>query len=572
MTTAPALEFDDRTLSERGTELTRAAWSGFVARLQRVPPAGRLALGLAALALGEVGPELAWGSYPGFPGEMTLLLQNAFPGGARLYCLILALAPLLLLAPLPRRRLAGIALSGGLTLTTLQTLWAIAADGNSLAAVQAGAWLTLAGGVLGMAAFLTLPDDPPRADAPELSVRGDTLVLAAAYGVGLAVTVYVLALGAANQFLGLVLALVAAFAALQVTGAIAAVAAAVSRRPVVSYLLLGLTTVAFPFTQRGNQHWLNVGAEAVIFAAAAIGLNVVVGLAGLLDLGYVAFFGIGAYVAAEFSGAQLGPEHGHLPYLLVIALAAIVAGLVGVVIGAPTLRLRGDYLAIVTLGFGEIFNQVANNSNSLDGGPNGVSAIPNLGLGSFSFGATHSLFGVELPYFANYYYGGLVLVVVVMVVFSRLSSSRVGRAWVAIREDEIAAASMGINTTALKLLAFGIGAFLAGGAGSLNAHLATSVTPDGYVFLNSAFLLAAVVLGGMGSVTGPIVGSLLLFVIPEKLRPFGDYRLLIFGLALVLMMILRPEGIIVNRRRAREFHGPAGPDALSAPPGSGVAT
>ena len=571
MTTAtlPPREADDGPAA-RGQAAVRGLATGFTGRLQRLPVVARVVAVVAAIALTGVGCYLPWGTYAGFPGDMDLYLQYAFPGGSRLYCLILAVTALLMFVPVRGRRRAGMALMLGLAVVALQTLWAIAADGNSLATVQVGAYLTLLAGLVGIAAFAMLPAEADtHVEPPVLPWWADILVLLAAYAAGLGILVYTLALGPANQFLGLGITVIAGFSALTRLGVVAMVSAAAGRRSTISYGLLALVAVAFPLTQNGDEHWLNVAAQAAVFAGAAMGLNVVVGLAGLLDLGYVAFFGIGGYVAGEYGGyAQIGPSHGHIPFLVVLPLAAIVAGFIGVVIGAPTLRLRGDYLAIVTLGFGEIFNQVVNNSG-FSGGAQGIGDIPDLGIGGFSFGAAHTLFGIPLPYFANYYYGGLVLVVVLMFLFSRLTDSRIGRAWVAIREDETAAAASGINTTALKLLAFGIGAFLAGAAGSLNAHENSAVTPDQFMFLNSALLLAAVVLGGMGSVGGAVVGSLLLFVIPEKLRPFGDLRLLLFGVALVLMMRFRPEGIIVNRRRAREFHEPAGDDALSAPPGSG---
>jgi branched-chain amino acid transport system permease protein len=201
------------------------------------------------------------------------------------------------------------------------------------------------------------------------------------------------------------------------------------------------------------------------------------------------------------------------------------------------------------------------------GGPNGVSGIPNLVTpNGFDFGKAHTVFGVSLPYFANYYYLLLVVLAAVSVIFTRLNDSKIGRAWVAIREDEIAAQAMGVNTWNLKLLAFAMGAFLSGAAGSVQAHLATSVTPDSYVFQESVTLLAAVVLGGMGTLPGAILGMTILRVMPEKFRSFQDFRLMLFGLALILLMRYRPEGIIPSRRRQLEFHDQeSGADAMSAP-------
>ncbi len=200
--------------------------------------------------------------------------------------------------------------------------------------------------------------------------------------------------------------------------------------------------------------------------------------------------------------------------------------------------------------------------------------MSDLAAGGFDFGESHVLFGVTLPGFANYYFVELVLIAGAILVFTRLNDSRIGRAWVAIREDELAAAASGIDTIRLKLLAFAIGAFLAGCAGTVNAHVTTQVSPDSYTFLESILLVAAVVLGGMGTVAGALLGSTALFVLPEKLRSFQDKRLLLFGAALVLVMRFRPEGLVPSKRRRRELHdeAPEGvPSATGASPGSPVA-
>ena len=221
--------------------------------------------------------------------------------------------------------------------------------------------------------------------------------------------------------------------------------------------------------------------------------------------------------------------------------------------------MSGDYLAIVTLAFGEIFrlamsNLDGNNGPDLTHGPNGIPAIPDLEIGSFNFGESHVVFGITLGRFANYYFAMLVVAAVIITVFSRLNDSRIGRGWVAIREDERAAEAMGVNVFGLKLFAFASGAFLAGMAGTIKAHQDVSVTPEQYIFLESAFLLAAVVLGGMGTVAGVLIGATILKLLPEKLRvrrrlPTDDLR----GM-LVLMMRFRPEGIVASRRRKLEFH------------------
>ncbi len=284
-----------------------------------------------------------------------------------------------------------------------------------------------------------------------------------------------------------------------------------------------------------------------------------VGLAGLLDLGYVAFLGVGAYVGALLSGAAASSIGWNPPFAVTVVIGAVVTAIVGVIIGTPTLRVRGDYLAIVTLGFGEIFRITVNNLDGSTGpqvtnGPNGIPGIPDLVFLGVDFGQSHTIFGMNLGYFANYFFLELVLIAFVILVFSRMNNSRLGRAWLAIREDEVAAQAAGINTFRLKLLAFALGATLAGMAGTIQAHAISSITPDSYQFLNSAFLVAAVVLGGMGTVTGAMLGSVVLLLLPEKFRFFQDNKLLIFGLTLVLMMRFRPEGMIANKRRQAEFH------------------
>ena len=221
--------------------------------------------------------------------------------------------------------------------------------------------------------------------------------------------------------------------------------------------------------------------------------------------------------------------------------------------------MSGDYLAIVTLAFGEIFrltmgNLDGNNGPNLTHGPNGIPAIPDLQIGGFNFGESHLVAGVIINRFANYYFLLLFFAVFVILVFVRLNNSRIGRGWVAIREDERAAEAMGVNTFGLKLFAFASGAFLAGMAGTIKAHVDVSVTPDQFVFLESAFLLAAIVLGGMGTVAGVFIGATILKLLPEKLRFVSDYRLLLFGLLLVLIMRFRPEGLVPSRRRQLEFH------------------
>jgi branched-chain amino acid transport system permease protein len=433
--------------------------------------------------------------------------------------------------------------------------------------------MALAGTLILALAFVGLDSDrPPVERLQALPAPLELVIIAFSLAVLLVVVVVSLEIEESNRFVSFIAFVSVAAAALQRIGAFAALQSMFVRHRRITLAAATISAIAFPFTQGGSSYWLRVFASIGVFAAAAIGLNVVVGLAGLLDLGYIAFFGVGAYVGALMGSATRTTYDAEWPFVLVILIGATVAAVFGVVIGAPTLRLRGDYLAIVTLGFGEIFRIAAFNLDWLTRGPNGIAGVPDLALGGFDFGDTHTLFGVDLPGFANYYFVELLLVAGVILVFTRLNDSRIGRAWVAIREDETAAAAMGINTVRMKLLAFAMGAFLAGAAGTVNAHVAASAAPDSFTFLESILLLAAVVLGGMGTVPGALLGSAALFIIPEKLRAFQDKRLLLFGLALILMMRFRPEGIVPSRRRQRELHSDDAGDAMSAPPGSPVAS
>ena len=292
-----------------------------------------------------------------------------------------------------------------------------------------------------------------------------------------------------------------------------------------------------------------------IYVLAAIGLNVVVGQAGLLDLGYVAFFAIGSY-----SMALLGTKS-HWNFWEVLPLGLLFAAISGVILGAPTLRLRGDYLAIVTLGFGEIIHNTANNLNYI-GGPRGISNIPhppNVNTGVF-----HFRYGVLDP--KPYYWLLLTLIIVVIIAVRRLERSRVGRAWTAIREDEDAAELMGVPTFKFKLWAFAIGASIGGLAGVVFATKVISITPDNFVFQFSILFVAAVVLGGSGNLAGVIVGAAVVGYLPERFRSFQDTRYLWFGAALVVMMIFRPQGLVPARRRQAEIKDISEPGGSSTGP------
>ena len=304
--------------------------------------------------------------------------------------------------------------------------------------------------------------------------------------------------------------------------------------------------VIFPFFS--NSYLLGVVILGLIYVLLGLGLNIVVGLAGLLDLGYVAFYAIGAY------GLALGYQYLGLGFWTVLPLAAITAALAGCILGFPVLRLHGDYLAIVTLGFGEIIRLILNNWLSLTGGPNGMPA-PLPTFFGLEFGKRakeggvpfHEFFGTAYNPDVKYYFIYAVLFLVVLAVLyikHRLTRMPVGRAWEALREDEIACRSMGLNHVLVKLSAFTLGASTAGLAGVFFATYQGFVNPTSFTFFESALILAIVVLGGMGSTIGVVIAAFVLTVAPELLRSFAEYRVLLFGILMVLMMIWRPRGLI----------------------------
>ena len=554
-------------------------------------------IGLLGALLLLVGCFLPWSTYAGFPGKML----NTTPGGARLYVLLLSLFAVLFLVAWPGRSKALRGTSLFALIITVLTLLFVAYAGGGLVNCGIGVFVALVGALLYVVGAQALPEDTEPAPIRNLPDRGWRTLVETLLVVGAAVSallVFVIGLGIPtasvaegpdrrvggaislndltneSQFLCFLLFVCAAMLGLSRIGLVASLGALTKKHSRVMVAAALMSAVVFPFTQGGDGYSLRIAASIGVFAAAAIGLNIVVGLAGLLDLGYIAFFGVGAYFAALVSGSVTSVLDVDFPFIVTIFLAAAISGIFGILLGAPTLRLRGDYLAIVTLGFGEIFRITVNNLDgsagpSLTNGPNGISNIPDLALpGGFSFGDNHMLFGVDLPFQANYYWLEVILVAVVMTAFLRLAESRIGRAWVAIREDELAAAATGINTTRLKLLAFALGATLAGAAGSINAHVVKVAAPDSFTFLESALLLAAVILGGMGTVQGALLGATVLYLLPEKLRFLQDLRLLVFGIVLVLIMRLRPEGLVPSKRRQREFREPGGgADGLSAPPG-----
>ncbi len=321
-----------------------------------------------------------------------------------------------------------------------------------------------------------------------------------------------------------------------------------------SRILTGIIILAlfWPFfVSRGS---VDLATLVLIYIMLALGLNVVVGLAGLLDLGYVAFYAVGAYTFALLS-AYTG-----ISFWMSLPIGALLAAAFGMILGFPVLRLRGDYLAIVTLGFGEIIRILLNNWTSLTGGPNGIGGIPEPTLFGMEFGrrvkeegntSFHETFGIA--YSGEHKVIFLYLIALVLAVFTALVIRRfmrmpVGRAWEALREDEIAARSLGLNKTAVKLSAFTIGAFFAGFAGTVFASKQGFISPESFVFLESAIILAIVVLGGMGSQIGVVLAAIAVTILPELAREFSEYRMLIFGASMVLMMVWRPQGLMPMRR------------------------
>jgi branched-chain amino acid transport system permease protein len=343
------------------------------------------------------------------------------------------------------------------------------------------------------------------------------------------------------------------------------------KQKLVVFLLAGFALFVLPFiVQMAGNAWVRIIDIALLYVLLALGLNIVVGYAGLLDLGYVAFYAVGAYMLGLLASPQLTdtfpaiaaafPNGLHTPWWLVIPIGALVAGGAGVLLGAPTLKLRGDYLAIVTLGFGEIVRVFLNNLDApvnITNGPKGITGIDEIKILDVSLGQTQSFFGLDWPKVTNYYFALLILCVLAVVICFRLERSRIGRAWMAIREDEVAAKSMGINTRNLKLLAFGMGATFGGVSGVMFASFQGFISPESFSLPESVMIVAMVVLGGIGHLPGVIVGALLLAALPEVLRyvagplqQMTDGRLdasilrqLLVALAMIGIMLSRPRGL-----------------------------
>ncbi|MCD8552791.1 branched-chain amino acid ABC transporter permease [Seleniivibrio sp.] len=311
----------------------------------------------------------------------------------------------------------------------------------------------------------------------------------------------------------------------------------ISKRALQGALLVAL--LFFPMFMDAYQ--INIFTVALMYIVLGLGLNIVVGLAGLLDLGYVAFYAVGAYTYA-----LLNTTFG-MSFWIVLPIGGALAAIFGILLGFPVLRLRGDYLAIVTLGFGEIIRLVLENWNDFSHGPSGIAGIdkPNF-------------FGLELnlnQMTDGVYYMMVVFTIITIFFVGRLQNSRIGRAWLALREDEIACQAMGIGRTRTKLMAFALGATWAGLMGVVFAAKTSFINPASFTFLESAIILSIVVLGGMGSIPGVILGALIMILLPEYMRTFSEYRMLVFGGAMVVMMVFRPQGLVSNFRRKYSFHG-----------------
>ena len=345
-------------------------------------------------------------------------------------------------------------------------------------------------------------------------------------------------------------------------------------RSAIGILLITAALIALPFVAAmGGLAWVRIVNFAILYIFLALGLNIVVGFAGLLDLGYIAFYAVGAYTWALLASPHFGL---HWPFWAILPIGAVIACFFGVLLGSPTLKLRGDYLAIVTLGFGEIVRIFLNNLNApinVTNGPQGITLIDPVKFGDFSFSGTTQILGVSLSGPQKYYFLLVALAIFVIIINLRLQHSRIGRAWQAIREDEIAAKAVGINTRNIKLLAFAMGASFGGIAGGIFSAMQGFVSPESFSLIESIMILAMVVLGGMGHIPGVILGAVLLTVLPEVLRygvgplqvaVFGkmlidpeSLRMLIFGLALVLVMRFKPAGLWPSPERKRELQGDA---------------
>jgi branched-chain amino acid transport system permease protein len=322
----------------------------------------------------------------------------------------------------------------------------------------------------------------------------------------------------------------------------------INRYPKV-YTLGGLLVLALAFPMFADNYMIDVGITCLIYVCLGLGLNIVVGLCGLLDLGYIAFYAVGAYTYS-----LLNLTFG-LSFWAALPLGIVLGMIAGCIIGYPTLKMRGDYLAIVTLGFGEIVRLVLNNWDSLTAGPNGLFGMKRPALYYPSFGEDgFTWVTYYLKSLPSLYYFILVIAILTIIGVRRLDNSRIGRAWIAIREDEVAAELSGVPTTWIKLLAYALGAGFASVAGAFFAAKLSYTNPNFFLFMESCIVLCIVVLGGVGSISGIVVAAFVLIAAPEVFRGLENFRMLAFGGIMTTMMILKPEGLIPASRRRRELH------------------
>ncbi len=346
---------------------------------------------------------------------------------------------------------------------------------------------------------------------------------------------------------------------------------------------IGLLVLPLILQYFGNA-WVRIADLALLYVMLALGLNIVVGYAGLLDLGYVAFYAVGAYMfalmasphlAETFEGfAAMFPNGLHTSIWLVIPLGMVLAACVGVLLGIPVLKLRGDYLAIVTLGFGEIIRIFMNNLDqpvNITNGPKGIAQVDSVKIFGLDLGKRQEIFGFDISSVTLYYYLFLALVLLTVLICYRLQDSRIGRAWMAIREDEIAAKAMGINVRNMKLLAFGMGASFGGVAGAMFGAFQGFVSPESFSLMESVMIVAMVVLGGLGHIPGVILGAVLLSALPEVLRyvagPLQEMtggrldasilRQLLIALAMIVIMLMRPRGLWPTPEHGKSLNTPS---------------
>jgi branched-chain amino acid transport system permease protein len=518
-------------------------------------------LGLAGVVIVIVGCFMSWSYDADILGDLSI---NLYPGALQILALIVAVVALVLLMIVrgPLTKLLGQWVDAALGLRAAGSwlllymaliLVAISAESDGLINVNPGGWISFAGALLLFAGAHLIKPPATLRDLSDANLPGWFEILVIAITMGLILIAVAFALGREDAW-SFVLMLVFAGTMVAIgvrTGFVTWFSHIANRNRKVVTLSAFVVAFFFPFTQQGSDANMSIATQVLIFAATAMGLNIVVGLAGLLDLGYVAFYAVGAYTFALLA-RDLG-----FGFWEALPLSGIMAALFGVLLGFPVLRLRGDYLAIVTLGFGEIIRIVLLNWYTMTGGPNGLS-VPRPSFFGLPFAASapdggmtfSDLFGIAFsPDHRVIFLYYLILVLALITNFFTLRIRRlpVGRAWEALREDEIACRALGINPTNVKLSAFAIGAMFGGFAGCFFATRQGFISPESFTFIESATILAIVVLGGMGSQLGVVLAALVLVTLPEFGRAFAEFRMLVFGAAMVAIMVWRPRGLLSYR-------------------------